>query len=91
MSKFRERGRPWKRVRRRVLDDSDTCWLCGHLGADEVDHVIPISLGGAQLDPANLRPAHGIRGCPFCHRKCNRERGANLGYLPARPATSRDW
>lgn len=41
------------------------CWICGQLGADTVDHVVPLSRGGTNsLD--NLRPAH---------RKCNSARG----------------
>lgn len=45
----------------------DTCWLCGHPGADTVDHVLPRHHGGTH-DLANLRPAHGRKrpalGCP---------------------------
>lgn len=41
------------------------CWLCGHLGADTLDHVVPVSKGGTN-DPDNLRPAH---------RACNSARG----------------
>lgn len=41
------------------------CWICGQLGADTVDHVVPLSQGGTNsLD--NLRPAH---------RECNSRRG----------------
>lgn len=34
------------------------CYVCGLPGADEVDHVIPIHLGGAKRDRANLAPIH---------------------------------
>ncbi|PZG47479.1 hypothetical protein C1I98_13325 [Spongiactinospora gelatinilytica] len=65
------------------------CWICGHDGADTADHVIPLSLGGDPLAPENLRPAHGVRGCRTCGRKCNSSRGAKL-TLPA-PRASRAW
>jgi hypothetical protein len=75
----------WKRVRLRVLAESGgICWLCGHPGADTVDHVRPLAEGGTN-DPANLRAAHGPRrpeyGCP-----------GNYGRKgsPA-PRLSRDW
>lgn len=82
-------GTAWRRIRERVLTESQTCWICGHGAADTVDHVIPLSKGGAPLDPANLRPAHGVNGCPVCRRKCNSSKGANL-TAPA-PKASRAW
>lgn len=39
-----------------------TCHVCGLGGATEVDHVTPLSQGGAD-QPSNLRPIH-----PACHR-----------------------
>ncbi|WP_433445665.1 HNH endonuclease [Nonomuraea sp. CA-141351] len=83
-------GRPWRRVRAQVLAASRICWLCGHDGADTVDHVIPLSLGGDPLDLANLRAAHGVRGCPTCGRKCNSARGNRMTTGPA-PLQSRAW
>lgn len=47
-----------------MLAACDICWLCGHAGADTVDHVIPLRVlkqtGQMELanDPTNLRPAH---------------------------------
>lgn len=73
-------GHRWQQVRRKVLDACDVCWLCGHRGADSVDHVIPISKGGAHLDPANLRPAHV---------SCNSKRGNRAPGTVLR--TSRRW
>ena len=35
----------------------DTCHLCGGAGADTVDHLVPLSMGGTH-DPSNLRVAH---------------------------------
>jgi 5-methylcytosine-specific restriction endonuclease McrA len=82
-------GRPWRRIRAQVLDACNVCWWCGHVGADAVDHVIPLARGGPPLDPANLRPIHGVRGCPTCKVKCNSARGDSL----RRPAAqgSRVW
>jgi 5-methylcytosine-specific restriction endonuclease McrA len=70
----------WQKMRKRILHASDICWLCGHPGANSVDHVVPLSKGGARLDPANLRPAHMI---------CNSRRG-NKQVGPVM-RTSRRW
>lgn len=61
------------------------CWICGHQGAAQVDHVIPVTEGGAEWDLANCRPAHGIsrrpNPCPVCSPEagrpifCNQIRG----------------
>jgi 5-methylcytosine-specific restriction endonuclease McrA len=48
----------WQRLRRQILSENDICWLCGHPGADTVDHVTAIRKGGEAFDLANLRPAH---------------------------------
>jgi 5-methylcytosine-specific restriction endonuclease McrA len=91
MGKVRHVGRPWRRVRARVLATSDLCGLCGHPGAREVDLIIPLSLGGDPLDPANLRPAHGTSDpCPWCLRACNQSRGNRDQPSPA-PRQSRRW
>lgn len=74
-------GRPWRRARAAVLARSTLCWLCGHGGADSVDHVIPRSRGGSLLDPSNLRPAH---------LRCNIQRG-NKPAVDTPPPRSRDW
>lgn len=43
------------------------CWICGHEGAYEVDHLTRRADGGAVFDLANLRPAHGSNApCPVC-------------------------
>ena len=74
-------GRPWRRVRLQVLERDG--WRCtiGYPGctvqATCVDHIRPISAGGAQLDPGNLRSA--------C-RRCNAARPSGEAIV-----TSRAW
>jgi hypothetical protein len=75
-------GRPATRFRALVFATyGRTCWLCGHGGAGEVDHLKKRSEGGALYDLANARPAHGsMAPCPVCRtpegraRCCNQER-----------------
>lgn len=71
----------------RILAASNICHICGEPGADAVDHVTPLALGGADAG-WNKRPAHhntpnsqGIR--------CNRVKAAKLP--DARLTTSRQW
>lgn len=74
------RGRVAARFKRRVYAMwGRTCHLCGHGGADSVDHLIPLSVWPDQpLDATLARPAHGVDGCPTCGVKCNQVRGASL-------------
>jgi hypothetical protein len=67
------------------------CHICGHDGAGEADHLIPVSLDAEQpLDPHAMRPAHGANSpCPTCGRKCNTERGNKA--IPTTVRTSQDW
>jgi 5-methylcytosine-specific restriction endonuclease McrA len=73
-------GRPFRRLLALVRATSQTCWRCGHLidmtldhqrdpMGSTLDHVIPLSLGGDPLDPANARHAH---------RRCNSKRGNRI-------------
>jgi hypothetical protein len=59
MKDARTRGATLQKLRKRVFDFyGDECWLCHQEGADTIDHILPVSLGGGdELD--NLRPAHG--------------------------------
>jgi 5-methylcytosine-specific restriction endonuclease McrA len=57
--------------------DGHTCQLCG-APADQVDHVIDRSAGGALFDPDNLRA---------CCRPCNRARQRNDTARPRDPLT----
>ena len=56
----------WMRVRLSVLRRQPWCAACHAEGlvtiATEVDHIIPLSKGGARLDLANLQPL-----CRPCH------------------------
>ncbi|MCB1510058.1 MAG: HNH endonuclease [Hyphomicrobiaceae bacterium] len=59
----------WQRVRRRQLAREPLCRACTLEGqetlASEVDHITPVSAGGAAFDPANLqslcKPHHSIK------------------------------
>ena len=59
-------GRPYRRVRDRVKQDQSLCPLCEAQGltvaGEEVDHIVPLSRGGAEQDPANLQHL-----CVPCH------------------------
>jgi 5-methylcytosine-specific restriction protein A len=56
----------WRRVRLTILRrDGYLCQIRGPRctgEATEVDHIVPIIVGGARLDPANLRAA-----CQACN------------------------
>ena len=73
----------WRRLRLRVLEISDICWLCGQPGADTLDHIVPLSIAPDLAESAdNVAPAH---------RSCNSRRGARAA-IEARPLpTSRAW
>ena len=91
----RTNGHRRDQVRRRVLAEEDTCWLC-HLPVDksiktphplspEVDEVVPVSLGGDPYDREN---------CRLSHRRCNRARSNGPAAMQQRPApltTTRAW
>jgi len=76
-------SRSWRRLRARILSESDICWLCGEAGADTLDHIVPLSIDATLAESAdNVAPAH---------RSCNSRRG-NRSATVARPLpTSRRW
>ena len=90
----RANGHRRDKVRRRVLAEEDTCWLCGQVVdkslhylepmAPEVDEVVPVSLGGSPFDRSN---------CRLAHRQCNQRRGNGTRQPKTiEPiATSRTW
>lgn len=92
-------GRPWRRAAAQARAQGDTCWLCGHDGAKQVDHDPPlVELKAQGLDPNDaryLRLAHGggrpgtDNPCPTCRRRCNQAKGTKR-TLP-KPRGSRAW
>ena len=81
----------YRQMRARTLASSDVCIVCGHGASDAADHVIPVSKGGARLDPDNLAPIHGVAGCPVCLRKCNSEKCNRPLAEVVQLVTSVDW
>lgn len=85
------KGRPYRRARQQMFDMfGRVCHICGHDGATDADHVTPLAADPRQpVSPLNLRPAHGVRGCPTCGKACNQARGAKPIAKLLR--TSRPW
>jgi len=80
---YGRRSHSWKKMRRRVLSQSDVCWLCGQVGADTVDHIVPRSIDLSLAEqPTNLRPAH---------RTCNSARGNRNPQSVENLRASRRW
>jgi 5-methylcytosine-specific restriction protein A len=56
----------WEDVRATVLREEPFCRFClaagRHTAAEHVDHIKPLSQGGARLERSNLRPL-----CASCH------------------------
>ena len=56
------RSRRWQRMRTSILErDGWRCRRCGKAGRLEVDHVVPMAVGGDPWEPANLQAL--CRGC----------------------------
>lgn len=89
MSWSRNYNRPadWHRTRARVLRrDHGICYVCGQPGADQVDHVRPVSQGGAH-DDTNLAAIHARP----CHAaKTQREQQAGKARRARRRPTRRN-
>ncbi|MFI1002000.1 HNH endonuclease [Streptomyces galbus] len=81
----------YRQMRTRILRESDVCIVCGHGASDAVDHIHPVSRGGARKDPDNLAPIHGVDGCPVCLRKCNSEKSDRALADVVQLHTSVDW
>lgn len=61
----------WLTRRRQVLSEEPICTLCGERLSEEVDHVVPLSRGGAHYERDNLR---GV--CRGCHIERHRRDAA---------------
>ena len=74
------KGQRWERLRRRILDrDNWTCQKCGKsAGRFEVDHVLPLHLGGAAWDMDNLQCL-----CGRCHSAKTAGENQTIGRRPA--------
>lgn len=81
----------YRKLRARILAESDVCIICGHGAADAVDHIHPVSKGGAKVDPGNLAPIHGVAGCAICLRRCNSEKSNRPLAEVVQLVTSVDW
>lgn len=72
---------PWKRIRAKILErDGNRCQIRGAgclQVADQVDHILPVSMGGDWFDELNLRAS--------CHR-CN-----NARNIKHKTTASRTW
>lgn len=77
MIKRRMSGEIHRRNKMLIKKRAGICHICGHPGADAVDHVIPLARGGLDV-PSNKAPAHHDRRCPVCGRRCNREKGEKI-------------
>ena len=79
----------WKRLRGRVFAEEDVCHLClrpvdkslPHLdpGAPELDHIVPLSMGGDMFARENNRLAHRI---------CNQRKGNRTTTTPTEQPTA---
>lgn len=84
-------GSARRKLRARVAAMGLPCHICGQpidysLPAGdpmsyELDELLPVSLGGSPIDPANVAPAH---------RACNQMKGNKIGFTLARPAATRE-
>jgi hypothetical protein len=90
VSRWSAPGRRYQQAALAFLAVYTVCWLCGHGGADSIDHVIPASVAPwLRFVMSNWRPAHGVKGCLTCGRKCNQERSNKFGTPQSR--RSRCW
>ena len=97
----RTNGSRRTKLRNRVRAMGLPCHICGmpidySLPAGdpmsyELDEIVPVSLGGSELDPDNVQPSHRI---------CNQRKGNKLFYVAEPPteegdekppSSSQDW
>lgn len=61
----------WAMRRRQVISEQPMCAICETRVVEEIDHIVPLSQGGAPYDRQNLR---GL--CRPCHRERHRPTAA---------------
>jgi 5-methylcytosine-specific restriction endonuclease McrA len=76
------RAGAWPRVRREHLLKEPECIACGRAKDLEVHHVLPLSHGGAELDPANL--------VTLCADPCHLVHGHLMAWGRANPGVRED-
>ena len=72
----------WPRVRREHLLREPECIACGRSKELEVHHVLPLSMGGEELDPANL--------VTLCADPCHLVHGHLMAWTRANPEVRKD-
>lgn len=72
----------WEVTRKQVLRRQRRCSLCGGRGPFEVDHIVPVSLGGSG-DLENLRA--------LCHARCHRNETQRLKEQKAAFVAAVGW
>lgn len=102
MSRNDRNGHRRRILRNRVKQMGLPCAICGRpidysLPAGdpwsyELDEIVPVALGGSELDPENVQPSHRI---------CNEKKGKRLFYVADQgeaaereaeaPTPSQDW
>lgn len=79
---------------RRIIErDCGVCYLCGHVGANQVDHVTPwAEWSRADLsvhDASNLAAVHGGDECATCGRDCHGDKSKAEAAQGSRRAAAR--
>lgn len=74
------KGRRYRKAKQDLHQTTQLCWLCGHMGAYELDHDPPrtvlLQVGLDPDDPRFHRAAHGTScPCPTCGQRCNQVKG----------------
>lgn len=83
----------WDKLKKQTnTEHNNICHWCGKPGANQIDHVQAVALGGAPTDPTNLAPIHEFP----CHQDKtnqeltelrNRKNGKGKPYFQPRPRT----
>lgn len=89
-ARYGAEGHRWEKFKRLVFATyGDVCVVCGHGGARDVDHVIPLTENPSLVfSLQNCRPIHGTKSrCPVCFEACNSVK-AGMSLERARRITS---